>query len=79
MKSRILSKVVVIFAVLLTSFVVYINFLQLNEAFGSGPPYYSRTTNMDKWSNPIPYLIILDLITLGIIYLVWRHRKRAKD
>lgn len=26
----------------------WINFSALSEAYGSGPPYYSRTTNMDK-------------------------------
>ena len=78
MRTTILSKVVVIFAVLLICFVAYINFQQLTEAFGSGPPYYSRTTNMDKWTNPIPYLLIIDLMTIGIIYLMWTCRSRRQ-
>jgi hypothetical protein len=29
------------------------------DAYGSGPPYFGRTTNMDKWTSPIPYLAVL--------------------
>ena len=75
-KSRAIA---VIFIVLLTGFVIYIHSQQLTEALGSGPPYYSRTINMDKWSNPVPYLLILDLISLGIVCLVWKRRKQAND
>lgn len=32
----------------------------ISEAYGAGPPYYSRTTNMDKWSNPLPELLVGD-------------------
>lgn len=45
-----------------------INYYSLIEAYGSGAPYYSRTTNMDKWSNPIPYLAILDSVMVAIAY-----------
>jgi type VI secretion system secreted protein Hcp len=46
------------------------NLLNLNEFYGSGPPYYSRTTNMDKWVDPLPYLIQINglficLLTAG--------------
>ena len=29
------------------------------EAYGAGPPHYSRTTNMDKWSNPVPVIALV--------------------
>ena len=29
------------------------------EAYGAGPPYYGRTTNMDKWTSPLPTLTAL--------------------
>lgn len=38
------------------------NVINLIEAFGNGPPYYGRTTNMDKWSNPLPVLVVVDAI-----------------
>lgn len=47
-------------------FVGWLNYSQLNEAYGSGPPYYSRTVNMDKWSNPLPGLLMIDAVSLLI-------------
>ena len=47
---------------------VFINYAVLMEAYGSGPPYYGRTTNMDKWVSPLPRLAIIDII--GIISLL---------
>jgi hypothetical protein len=35
------------------------------EAYGNGPPYYGRTTNMDKWDSPIAVLVIVDVLALG--------------
>jgi len=54
------------------------NVLDLQEAFGSGPPYYSRTTNMDKWTNPLPMLAAVDLAALALVtcYLHLSRRKR---
>ena len=51
---------------------VYVNYDNISGAFGSGPPYYDRTTNMDKWQNPLPYLLGLDLIALAGIVLLSR-------
>ena len=31
---------------------IWLNTSTLVEMYGSGPPYYSRTTNMDKWHKP---------------------------
>ena len=47
-------------------FVLYINYDNLIVAFGSGPPYYSQTTNMDKWQNPIPFLVLIDVVVIGV-------------
>ena len=47
--------------------VLYINFDTVIGAFGDGPPYYGRTTNMDKWENPIPLLLLIDVITLFFV------------
>ncbi|WP_322092383.1 hypothetical protein [Paraburkholderia bannensis] len=57
---------------------VVFNVFNLNEVYGNGPPYYSRTTNMDKWSNPIPVLGVLDvLVVLAIAgYVRWWRRLR---
>lgn len=51
---------------------VWINFSALSEAYGSGPPHYSRTTNMDKWVDQLPYLIPVDLLRLGIAVIAVR-------
>ncbi|NYH15449.1 hypothetical protein [Paraburkholderia bryophila] len=47
--------------------VIAFNVLNLQEAYGGGPPHYSMTTNMDKWTNPLPTLGIIDGITLLIV------------
>lgn len=51
----------------LLALVFVFNILNLNEAYGSGPPYYSRTTNMDKWSDPLPLLALVDVITISTV------------
>jgi hypothetical protein len=58
--------------------VVAFNVLNLSEAYGSGPPYYSRTTNMDKWSSPIPVLGVLDMLAFLAVgaYARWWRRTR---
>ena len=54
-------------ALALLGFVAWLNYDALREAYGSGPPYYSRTTNMDKWHNPLPGLLALDGIALLVV------------
>jgi hypothetical protein len=54
---------------------------QLNEAYGDGPPYYGRSTNMDKWTSPWPALLALDagtLVACGTLYLRARRGKRRE-
>ncbi|HZF55821.1 MAG TPA: hypothetical protein VE093_44705 [Polyangiaceae bacterium] len=57
----------------------WVNYEALTEFYGSGPPYYGRTTNMDKWSDPIPMLVTIDLavlvVALGLVTAcVWLAR-----
>ncbi|SAK70607.1 hypothetical protein AWB80_03695 [Caballeronia pedi] len=44
------------------------NLFSLNEAYGDGPPYYARTTNMDKWTDPLPILAAVDAFALLVIF-----------
>ena len=56
---------------------VFINTVNLLEAYGGGPPYYGRTTNMDKWADPLPWLMGIDatglIIIIALLWLGW-HR-----
>lgn len=56
----------------LVAFAIYVNIDNLIGAFGDGPPYYGRTTNMDKWANPLPFLFVFDLLVGSISYLAGR-------
>lgn len=54
------------------------NVINLNEAYGSGEPYYSRTTNMDKWSDPLPVLAVVDgvaVIVVAVGFFLWRRTR----
>lgn len=61
-----------VFAVALCLLTAWINFNALSEAYGSGPPYFSQTTNMDKWSDPLPYIIPADIVVLLVAWLAFR-------
>ena len=50
----------------------------LREAYGAGPPYYGRTVNMDKWSNPAPELAVVNGMGLGAIAAVLIVTRRAR-
>lgn len=56
----------------LAAFAIFVTYDNVIGALGPGSPYYSQTTNMDKWQNPTPYVIGLDLITLILIFLLSR-------
>lgn len=47
------------------------------QAYGAGAPYYFRTTNLDKWVDPVPYLILVDLIVLGIAVIAIRFSLKS--
>jgi hypothetical protein len=50
------------------------------EACGAGPPYFSQTTNMDKWQDPSSQLVWLNGVGLAIVGVLatamWRLRRR---
>lgn len=50
----------------------WITAVGLIEAYDSGPPYYGRTTNMDKWESPVPFLVALDICALVIVAILGR-------
>jgi len=76
MKVSTLRPVIVIISILIVVACTYVNYINLVEAFGSGPPYFDRTTNMDKWSNPIPFLVLLDIAVIIILGgLIWFFSK----
>lgn len=53
-------------------FAAYVTYDNIVGAYGSGPPFYDQTTNMDKWQNPIPYLVGFDLVVIVAIYFLSR-------
>jgi len=43
------------------------------ELYSSGPPYYGRTANMDKWTSPMPWLIPIDSFLVALLgWTGWR-------
>ena len=72
---RVVSRVALLILVVLLGIW---NVLGLQEAFGSGPPYYARTTNMDKWVNPLPMLATVDLAALALAACYLRLLKRKR-
>ncbi len=56
----------------LLGFAAFVTYDNIVGAFGSGPPYYGRTTNMDKWQNPIPYLVVFDSVAVVVTALLAR-------
>lgn len=53
-------------------FVIFFNISNISEAYGSGPPYYSQSINMDKWQNPIPVLLLVDTASALLIFIISR-------
>lgn len=70
--SRIIAIILLIGVTVLLGFAIYVNIDNIAGAFGDGPPYYGRTTNMDKWGNPIPFLVIFDFVVAGVSYFIIR-------
>ena len=68
-------------AIAIVGYLAWATFDVVAESYGSGPPYYGRTTNMDKWTSPVPGLLAIDLPGLGIagglIYLGLHLRRRS--
>jgi len=40
------------------------------EYYGDGPPYFGRTTNMDKWQSPVVELLVMNALGLAWVSLV---------
>ncbi len=57
--------------------VAWLNYDAIVGAFGDGPPYYARSTNMDKWENPVPTLIVLDATAVAIALFIFRWSRKA--
>lgn len=57
---------------------LYLIVPQLTEAYGSGSPYYGRSTNMDKWSNPLPFVALVIAIAVALSYAFWWFAIRNK-
>jgi hypothetical protein len=54
------------------------NVSNLIEAYGSGPPYYSRTVNMDKRQSPLPVLSAIDAVALVLLAVCARWSRRTQ-
>jgi hypothetical protein len=58
----------------------FVDYTLLKEAYGSGPPYYGRSVNMDKWMDPLPVVIWFDVIVAviagGLCWLWLRGQRR---
>ncbi|WP_427026267.1 hypothetical protein ACP4J4_19245 (plasmid) [Aureimonas ureilytica] len=65
-----------ILVVALLFVVAWLNAATLIDAYGSGAPHYGRTTNMDKWVDPLPWLLPLDLVAIaGALASAFRSRR----
>lgn len=63
------------------AFLTWFNVDTLREHFGSGPPYFSRTTNMDKWTDPRPGLVMIDvpaLLMTGVAIRLFTRRRAER-
>jgi hypothetical protein len=66
-------------AALLLAGAAFVSYEALVEAYGSGAPYYSRTTNMDKWRNPLPEIVFADLLVAAVAgVLVWSGARKLR-
>lgn len=41
---------------------IWPNITKLMDAYGAGAPYYRRTANMDKWQDPLRWLVPFALL-----------------
>ncbi len=58
---------------------IYVNYINIVEAYGSGPPYYGQTTNMDKWESPVLFLVLFNGVLVSIAFLIVRFGLKAKS
>lgn len=73
---QLISKILIISIFTIAYFFVgWINYSALIEAYGSGAPYFDRTTNMDKWESPVLMLVAIDigiLLISSISFLIYK-------
>jgi multisubunit Na+/H+ antiporter MnhC subunit len=61
-------------------FAGWLNYSELSVAYGSGPPFFGRTVNMDKWHDPLPGLLVIDALCLLVgAAAVQLYRKRQAE
>lgn len=53
-----------------------LNIITLNEFYGDGAPYFNRKVNMDKWQNPLPRLLVLDVMLIMVFLFLFRMLKK---
>lgn len=74
------SVVFILLALAITCAAIWLTAVNLTEAYGSGPPYYGRTTNMDKWESPILFLVLVDGVALAVsAALLYLARRRGRN
>lgn len=56
-----------IVAIVAVAMALWLSAALLGEAYGAGPPYYGRTTNMDKWTSPWPVVVVAIVVALSIV------------
>jgi hypothetical protein len=62
---------------LLVIFCIYIDYATFVEYYGQGPPYYGRSVNMDKWRNPLLFLVFVNATVLALIGLLSKYFRRS--
>lgn len=72
MNTRVWGLFLIVLGLLVLGAAALVSYEAINEAFGAGPPYYSRSTNMDKWSNPLPQLLLGDAVAVVVGGLLFR-------
>jgi hypothetical protein len=71
MKSPWLAYFLKVSGAIIVAVVALFVYTNVTEYFGDGPPYYGRTTNMDKWENPVPLLLALGIPGLVVGVGCW--------
>lgn len=80
MRARSVAILMFVLAILLLAGVAFATYEALAEAYGAGPPYYSRTTNMDKWSDPLPDILFADIIAAAVAgVFVWVGARKLRQ
>ena len=63
-------------AAALLGFAALYSYVNLMDAFGPGYPFFSRTTNMDKWHDPTTAVVGLDIVSAVAALFLLRMARR---